>query len=47
MLGRIWGFLRGRKRYWLLPFALALALLGLLTALSQPSAVSPFVYDIF
>ena len=40
-------FLATRKRYWLLPMALTLFLLGLLVALTEGSAVAPFIYTLF
>ena len=40
-------FLRERKKYWLLPIILVLAIFGILIVLSQGSAVAPFIYTIF
>ena len=40
-------FLKERKKYWLLPIILVLALFGILIILSQGSAVAPFIYTIF
>ena len=40
-------FLKVRKKYWLLPIILVLALFGGLIILSQGSAVAPFIYTIF
>ena len=42
-----WEFLMIRKKYWLLPVILVLALFGVLIVLSQGSAVAPFIYTIF
>jgi len=42
-----WEFLRERKKYWLLPIIVVLALFGMLIVLSQGSAVAPFIYTIF
>ena len=42
-----WEFLKIRKKYWLLPIILVLALFGGLIVLSQGSAVAPFIYTIF
>ncbi len=42
-----WEFLRERKKYWLLPIIIVLALFGVLIVLSQGSAVAPFIYTIF
>ena len=40
-------FLKERKKYWLLPIIIVLALFGALIVLSQGSAVAPFIYTIF
>ncbi|MEC7136172.1 MAG: DUF5989 family protein [Pseudomonadota bacterium] len=40
-------FLRVRKKYWLLPILIVLALFGALIVLSQGSAIAPFIYTIF
>jgi len=42
-----WNFLKARKKFWLLPIILVLALFGGLIILSQGSAVAPFIYTIF
>ena len=42
-----WNFLKVRKKYWLLPIIIVLALFGGLIILSQGSAVAPFIYTIF
>jgi hypothetical protein len=46
-LAEFWAFLRERKKYWLLPVLLLLALFGGLVVLTQGSAVAPFIYTIF
>ena len=40
-------FLKVRKKYWLLPIIIILALFGGLIILSQGTAVAPFIYTIF
>ena len=42
-----WEFLRERKKYWLIPIIIVLALFGVLIVLTQGSAVAPFIYTIF
>mgnify|MGYP006108197279 FL=1 len=42
-----WQFLKIRKKYWLLPVIVILAIFGGLLVLSQGSALSPFIYTIF
>ena len=40
-------FLKIRKKYWLFPILIVLALCGALIVLSQGSAIAPFIYTIF
>lgn len=40
-------FIKERKKYWLLPVIIILALFGGLIILSQGSAIAPFIYTIF
>ena len=42
-----WEFIKVRKKYWLLPILIVLALFGSLIVLSQGTAVAPFIYTIF
>ena len=46
-LAELWAFLRVRKKYWLLPVIVMMAVFGGLVVLSQGSAVAPFIYTIF
>ena len=46
-LNEFWEFLNERKKYWILPIIIVLALFGILIVLSQGSAVAPFIYTIF
>jgi hypothetical protein len=46
-LRELWRFMRVRKKYWLLPILLVLALLGALIVLTQGTAVAPFIYTLF
>ena len=43
----LWNFMRVRKKFWLLPILLMMALFGGLIVISQGSAVAPFVYTLF
>jgi len=43
----LWNFMKVRKKFWLLPILLMMALFGALIVLSQGSAVAPFVYTLF
>jgi len=43
----LWGFLRERKKFWLLPIILFMLLFGVLIVLTGGSAIAPFIYAIF
>jgi hypothetical protein len=43
----LWAFLRTRKKYWLWPVVVVMALLGVLIVLTQGSVVAPFIYTLF
>jgi hypothetical protein len=47
MLKELWAFMRMRKKYWLWPIFVMMALLGVLIVLAQGSAVAPFIYTLF
>jgi len=47
MLKELWAFMRIRKKYWLWPIFIMMALLGVLIVLAQGSAVAPFIYTLF
>jgi uncharacterized protein DUF5989 len=42
-----WQFLRVRKKWWLLPIVMVMALVGALLVLAHGSALAPFIYTIF
>jgi hypothetical protein len=46
-LAELWMFMRVRKKYWLLPVILVLAVFGGLLILAKGSAVAPFIYTLF
>ena len=46
-LRELWAFMRVRKKFWLLPILLMMAILGALIVLTQGSAVAPFIYTLF
>ena len=47
ILRDLWGFMRVRKKYWLLPIILIMMLLGGLIVFSSGSALAPFIYALF
>jgi len=40
-------FLKERKKYWLAPIIIVLALFGILIVLGQGSVIAPFIYTLF
>jgi len=47
LLKDLWGFIKERKKYWLVPLIIVLLLMGILIVFSSGSAVAPFIYTIF
>ena len=47
ILKEIWQFLRARKKLWLTPILIIMAVLGGLLVLVQGSAVAPFICTLF
>ena len=47
LIVELWAFMRARKKYWLWPLFIMMALLGVLIVLAQGSAVAPFIYTLF
>ena len=47
LLKELFIFVLERKKFWLLPIIVTLAIFGLLIVLSQGSSVAPFIYTIF
>ncbi len=41
------GFLKVRKKFWLLPLILTLLLFGVLIVMTSGSAIAPFIYTLF
>jgi hypothetical protein len=47
IIAELWTFLKVRKKFWLLPVLVILAVFGGLILLSQGSAIAPFIYTLF
>jgi hypothetical protein len=47
LLREFLGFLKVRKKFWLLPIIIILVLLGALIVFTESSAVAPFIYALF
>ena len=43
----LWTFLKVRKKIWLLPIVVVLALLGALVVATQQSSLATFIYTLF
>lgn len=41
------GFMRERKKYWLIPIIVTLLLFGALIVMTSGSAIAPFIYTLF
>lgn len=46
-LAELLDFLKVRRKFWLVPILIMMALFGGLIVLTQGSAVAPFIYTIF
>ena len=46
-LSELGEFLLARKKYWLMPIVLMMAVLGGFLVLAKGSAVAPFIYALF
>jgi hypothetical protein len=47
ILKELWGFLKERKKWWLMPIIIFLVVLGALIVLAEGSAIAPFIYVLF
>jgi hypothetical protein len=47
LIREFWGFMKVRKKFWLLPIIIILVLLGALIVFTESSAVAPFIYALF
>lgn len=43
----LWGFLKTRKKFWLIPLITVLLIFGILIVLSSGTAIAPFIYTLF
>lgn len=43
----LWAFMRVRKKYWLLPVIVMMAIFGGLLVLGKGSVIAPFLYTLF
>jgi hypothetical protein len=43
----LWTFMRVRKKFWLIPVIVMMAVFGGLVVLSKGSVIAPFLYTLF
>ena len=43
----LWAFMRVRKKFWMLPIMVMMAVFGGLVVLSKGSVIAPFIYTLF
>lgn len=46
-IAELWAFMRARKKFWLLPILVVMAVFGVLIVLTKGTAVAPFIYTLF
>jgi len=46
-LKEIYNFIKTRKKFWIIPILLFLLIFGGIVAVTQGTAVAPFIYTIF
>jgi len=47
LLKELWGFMKERKAWWLLPTIVMLIIIGVLIIFGQSTTISPFIYALF
>ncbi|MGA3280885.1 MAG: DUF5989 family protein [Smithella sp.] len=47
IITELWGYLKVRKKWWLVPIVFFLLLIGVMLILAEGSAVAPFIYTLF
>ncbi len=47
LLKELWAFMRKRKKFWLVPIIIVLAIFGTLVVLAGTTAIAPFIYTLF
>ena len=46
-IAELWKFMRVRKKFWMLPILIMMAVFGGLVVLTKGSALAPFIYTLF
>jgi len=43
----LWGFLKVRKKFWLMPIIFTMLIFGGLIVMTSGTAIAPFIYTLF
>lgn len=43
----LWAFMKARKKFWLVPIIVTMAIIGGLLVMTSGSAIAPFIYTLF
>jgi hypothetical protein len=46
-LKELWAFLKARRKFWMIPILIIMALLGALIVFAKGSVLAPFIYTLF
>jgi hypothetical protein len=47
LIKELWGLMRERKKFWLLPILVVMLIVGGLIVFAQGSVLAPFIYTLF
>ena len=47
LVSELWGFMKVRKKWWLLPIILMMLMVGAMLVFAEGSVLAPFIYTIF
>ena len=47
IFSELWAFMKVRKKWWIGPFIMFIAVLGLFIVLTEGTALAPFIYSLF
>lgn len=46
-VSELWQFMQARRKFWMAPILIVLGLFGGLIAITQGTAIAPFIYSLF
>ena len=47
VITQLWKYAKARKKYWILPFAIALVTISIILVASQGTVIAPLIYTLF